>query len=61
MQFILDRLKEPSTWAAIASALTGAATYLASNGAPSAAVWVAAVGAGVSAVAGVVAKETGHA
>lgn len=61
MAWLTQRLSEASSWNAIALGLGGTATFLGTNGAPSVATYVAAVGAGASAIAGFIIKEAGHA
>jgi hypothetical protein len=59
--WLLDRVKEPSTWAGIAAFFTsfGLAIVGANTHDPS--VWIAAIGAGAGGVAAFVKKEQGGA
>jgi hypothetical protein len=60
MDWVKERLTEASSWNAIATALAGMGAYLGTNGYHPSSVWVAAIGAGASAVAGFIIKEAKH-
>lgn len=61
MQWISDRLSEPSTWNSLSIILGGTGGYLATHGFPDVSVYVCAIGAGASALAGFIMKEKGSA
>ena len=57
MTWLVTALSEASTWNGISLFLGGAATYLGTNGYPSAATWIAAGAAGAAALAGIIIRE----